>query len=56
VLALARRAVREGLDLPVGEALARADALYLSELMELNDPYEGLAAFEEKREPVWSDS
>ena len=55
VLALTKRAVREGLERPLSGALDHADALYLNELMELDDPHEGLAAFMEKREPVWSD-
>lgn len=55
VLTLARRAVREGLDRPVEAALDLADRLYLEELMQLEDPYEGLAAFAAKRAPVWSD-
>lgn len=55
VLALARRAVVDGLDRSADEALARADRLYLEELMQLDDPYEGLAAFVAKRAPVWSD-
>lgn len=56
VLALAKRVVVEGLDRPVGDALHHADELYLDELMELRDPHEGLAAFMEKRDPVWSDT
>lgn len=56
VLALAKRAVLEGLDDPLVDALDHADRLYLQDLMELSDPHEGLAAFTEKREPVWSDS
>lgn len=56
VLKLAKRAVREGSDRPASEALAAADALYLDHLMALHDPHEGLAAFMEKREPVWSDA
>lgn len=56
VLALTKRAVREGLERSLTDALAHADRLYLNDLMQLNDPHEGLAAFVEKREPVWSDS
>ena len=55
VLALTKRAVREGLERPLSGALDHADSLYLNELMALDDPHEGLAAFMEKREPVWSD-
>jgi len=54
VLALARRTVLDGLDRPVDEALRLADERYLDDLMQLDDPREGLAAFEEKRGPVWS--
>lgn len=52
---LAKRAVREGLELGAQAALERAEALYLNELMRLEDPHEGLAAFIEKRKPVWKD-
>lgn len=55
VLALTKRAVLEGLDRPLTDALEHADDLYLDDLMQLDDPHEGLAAFMEKREPVWSD-
>jgi cyclohexa-1,5-dienecarbonyl-CoA hydratase len=54
VLALTKRAVLESLELPASEALEAADRLYLTELMALRDPHEGLAAFMEKRAPVWS--
>lgn len=50
---LAKRAVAEGAELGVGPALARAEAIYLDELMQLADAREGLAAFMEKRPPVW---
>ncbi|GMV05307.1 MAG: putative enoyl-CoA hydratase echA8 [Gemmatimonadota bacterium] len=53
VLRLAKRAVVEGLDAPLGEALHAAERLYLDDLMELDDAREGLAAFLEKRTPVW---
>ncbi|NIP81424.1 MAG: enoyl-CoA hydratase, partial [Gemmatimonadetes bacterium] len=56
VLRLAKRAVRAGLDRPLSQALEAADRLYLDDLMALHDPHEGLAAFMEKREPVWSDA
>jgi cyclohexa-1,5-dienecarbonyl-CoA hydratase len=56
VLALTKRAVVENLERPVAEALHAADRLYLSDLMVLHDPHEGLAAFMEKRDPVWNDS
>lgn len=55
VLRLAKRAVVEGLERPVREAMHRAERLYLDELMELRDPLEGLDAFLDRREPVWED-
>jgi len=54
VLALTKRVAREGLERPLSGALEHADDLYLNELMQLDDPHEGLAAFMEKRAPVWS--
>lgn len=56
VLALTKRVAREGLERPLSGALEHADDLYLNELMQLDDSHEGLAAFMEKRAPVWSDS
>ena len=53
VLRLAKRAVVDGLDAPLGEALHVAERIYLDELMELEDAQEGLAAFMEKRPPAW---
>ncbi|MEN8144167.1 MAG: enoyl-CoA hydratase-related protein [Gemmatimonadota bacterium] len=56
VLRLTKRAVVDGLDLPATEALAGAERHYLDDLMKLDDAREGLAAFLEKREPVWRDA
>jgi cyclohexa-1,5-dienecarbonyl-CoA hydratase len=56
VLKLAKRAVAVGSDLPPAAALVEADRIYLQELMLLHDPHEGLAAFMEKRDPVWRDA
>lgn len=53
VLRLTKRTVMEGLDLPLEDAFDRAEQQYLDELMRLKDPHEGLAAFMEKRQPVW---
>ena len=53
VLRLTKRAVVDGLDAPLGEALHVAERIYLDELMELEDAQEGLAAFLEKRPPAW---
>lgn len=54
-LRLAKRAVLESTELPFIPALQRAEDLYLDELMQLADVHEGLAAFMEKRAPVWED-
>lgn len=56
VLRLAKRAVVEGLELGAGPALDLAERLYLEELLRYGDPHEGLAAFLEKRPPVWRDA
>ncbi|MEE9208090.1 MAG: enoyl-CoA hydratase-related protein [Gemmatimonadota bacterium] len=56
VLRLTKRAVLDGLELPLSDALAAAERRYLGELMGFDDPHEGLAAFMEKREPVWRDA
>ena len=53
VLRVAKRAVVEGLDRSGPKALRHAETLYRHELMCLQDAHEGLAAFMEKREPVW---
>lgn len=55
VVELTKRAVLENLERPLDDALRAADDLYLTELMRLRDAHEGLAAFTEKRKPVWSD-
>jgi cyclohexa-1,5-dienecarbonyl-CoA hydratase len=55
VLALTKRAVAENLERPLVDALRAADQLYLADLMVLHDAHEGLAAFMEKRDPVWKD-
>lgn len=53
-LRFAKRALIGGLDAPTDEALARAEHLYLAELMHEPDAHEGIAAFMEKRQPVWA--
>jgi cyclohexa-1,5-dienecarbonyl-CoA hydratase len=54
-LRLAKRAVTEGADSPFQAALERAEHLYLTDLMRLPDAHEGIAAFMEKRPPVWKE-
>jgi cyclohexa-1,5-dienecarbonyl-CoA hydratase len=54
-LRLAKRAVTDGEHLAFGPALERAEELYLNELMQLADAHEGIAAFMEKRPPVWKE-
>jgi cyclohexa-1,5-dienecarbonyl-CoA hydratase len=57
VLRLTKRAVREGMAHTghFADALAAVEALYLGPLMATEDAHEGLAAFMEKRTPVWKD-
>jgi cyclohexa-1,5-dienecarbonyl-CoA hydratase len=55
VLALARRALREGGTGTFSDALARVEALYRDELMATHDAEEGVRAFLEKRPPRWRD-
>jgi cyclohexa-1,5-dienecarbonyl-CoA hydratase len=56
VLRLAKRAVTETADLPLQEAVGRAERIYLEELMRLEDAHEGVLAFMEKRDPVWKEA
>lgn len=49
----AKKAMRAARDRPFLDGLARADAIYLHELMATEDAQEGLAAFMQKRKPVW---
>jgi enoyl-CoA hydratase/carnithine racemase len=53
VLQLARRAQYESYYSTYEEALYRVQNLYLRELMELEDPAEGVSAHLEGRAPVW---
>ena len=52
-LVSARKAVRVAADKPFAAALDAAEGVYLKELMHTDDAKEGLAAFLEKRKPVW---
>lgn len=56
VVRLAKRALTEGLERSTGDALDHAETLYRCEGSFLQDAREGLEAFMEKREPVWSDA
>lgn len=51
-----RRAIREAAGQPFHAALDTAETIYLKELMMTDDAKEGLAAFLEKRKPVWRNS
>ena len=52
-LRLAKRALRLGTAADPLAALAEVEKLYLTELMSTEDAHEGIAAFLEKRSPVW---
>jgi cyclohexa-1,5-dienecarbonyl-CoA hydratase len=54
-LKLAKKAYYAGVDVPFEEALDRAERIYLRELMVSRDAIEGIAAFREKRDPIWRD-
>jgi enoyl-CoA hydratase/carnithine racemase len=53
VVRLTKKAVRAGRDYGFSEALAESERLYLDELCPTADMTEGVAAFLEKRRPVW---
>jgi len=53
VLQLTKRAFMEGATKNYGEAIKNIEDIYLNELMKTSDANEGLAAFLEKRQPVW---
>ena len=55
VLALARRALRQGAEGSFDQALTRLEQLYLRELLATEDAGEGVSAFLEKRRPQWRD-
>jgi cyclohexa-1,5-dienecarbonyl-CoA hydratase len=55
VLRLTKRAVRLGSVGSFTDGLAAVEELYLGPLMSTEDANEGLAAFMEKRPPVWKD-
>ena len=53
ILQLTKRAFIEGATQNYDEAIKKIEDIYLNELMKTNDANEGLAAFLEKRHPVW---
>ena len=53
VLQLTKRAFIEGATQNYGESIKKIEDIYLNELMKTNDANEGLAAFMEKRQPIW---
>lgn len=55
VLALARKALRQGGHGSFAEALARTEEIYRKELLATEDVEEGVRAFLEKRKPRWTD-
>jgi cyclohexa-1,5-dienecarbonyl-CoA hydratase len=55
VLRLTKRAVRVGSVGSFADGLAAVEEVYLGPLMATEDAQEGLAAFMEKRAPVWKD-
>ena len=52
-LVLAKKAMRAAQGRPFLDGLARADEIYLKDLMATEDAREGIASFLEKRKPVW---
>jgi cyclohexa-1,5-dienecarbonyl-CoA hydratase len=52
-LAMAKKAIYAWDSMHFHKGLARAEEIYLDELMQTEDAREGIAAFLEKREPVW---
>ncbi len=53
VLKITKRIIDEGLYCTVFQAMSAAKNIYLNELMNTEDANEGIAAFLEKRAPVW---
>lgn len=56
VLRLTKRVLIEGMGMSLTDAFEDAEERYLYDLMRLQDPHEGLAAFLEKRTPAWQDA
>jgi cyclohexa-1,5-dienecarbonyl-CoA hydratase len=55
ILRYTRRAATLGATGSFDQALQAVEKLYLDELMQAHDAHEGLAAFMEKRAPIWRD-
>jgi len=53
ILEMTKRAIDGGLLRPTMEAINAAEGIYMKEMMKTQDALEGLAAFLEKRQPVW---
>lgn len=53
VLAMAKRAIYEGMGMHLKESLRHSHNLFLNELYKLEDAQEGLRAIQEKRKPQW---
>jgi cyclohexa-1,5-dienecarbonyl-CoA hydratase len=52
-LSLAKKAIYVWDSIHFHKGLARAESIYLDELMKTEDAQEGITAFREKRQPVW---
>jgi len=55
ILRLTKKTIKAGLNKPFAESLDIAEKIYLKDMMATKDAHEGLAAFMEKRAPVWGD-
>jgi len=53
-LALAKKAFYAWDAIHLDKGLARAEKIYIDELMATDDAKEGIRAFIEKRQPVWN--
>ena len=53
VLQLAKKAIAQSSGVPVDEGIRTIEEIYLNELLGLEDSKEGIAAFMQKRKPVW---
>jgi cyclohexa-1,5-dienecarbonyl-CoA hydratase len=56
IIRLNKRAVQAHLGLPLSDALAGVNELFLNTLMKTEDTLEGIASFTEKRRPVWKNN